>query len=121
MNGRASVPLIAKLAKMSNSAAEYHMRKITKKFDIRYLPEIYTSKLGYVDFVIFVKFDEEVPSIEEMRKELIKFPRVQLAMTVHGKYDLFIYFVAESKYLTDRYYEWAAQNALHELQRTAFK
>lgn len=121
MNGRASVPLIAKITGMSNSAAEYRVKKLEEKYGIRYLSQVYTSKLGYADFIIFVKFEGEVPSVEEMRKELTKFPRVQLAMTVHGKYDLVVYFVAESNYLPEKYYEWAAHGALYEFQLNAFK
>ncbi len=120
MNGRASIPLIAKITGMSNAAAEYRVKKIEEKYKIKYLPEIYTSKLGYIDFIIFVKFEGAIPSIEEMRKELSRFPRVQLAIATHGKYDLFIYFVAETEYLPVTY-EWLAQEELYKFRSGVFK
>ena len=53
MNGRASIPLIAKMTGISPAAAGYHVKKIEEKYGIRYLSEIYMNRLGYADSVIF--------------------------------------------------------------------
>ena len=120
MNGRASISFIANMVGLSNTATDYHVKKIEEKYGIRYLPEIRVGVLGYSDFIIFVKFEDAIPDVGEIKKELEKYPRIQLVMLTHGKYDLFIYFVAEIEYLTASL-EWAAQIEIFKLQQNAFK
>ncbi len=120
MNGRASIPFISKMVGLSNATTDYHVKKIEEKYGIRYFPEIDVDKLGYASFMISIKFEDEVPSAEEIKRELSKFPGVQLAMVTHGRYDLIIHFVTGTEYMPNSY-GWASQNEIYDLQNNAFR
>ncbi len=92
MDGRATIPEIAKKIGLSTSAAAYQIKKAEEKYGIEYLLEIDFLKLGFQSFIAFVKFTNEVPQLEIIKKALEDIPEIQLVMMTSGEYHLVIYF-----------------------------
>src|SRR5208282_1722902 len=66
-------------------------------FGIRYLAEIDTEKLGYLKFLIFVKFLDKLPSNDEISAAIKNEPRIQFAATLTGgEYNLLLYILVEN-------------------------
>jgi Lrp/AsnC family transcriptional regulator for asnA, asnC and gidA len=93
MDGRATVSEIAKKIGLKNTATEWHRRNIEEKYGIRYIAEIDIGKLGYLTYIILIKFENKRPGINEARRELEKEVSVQLAMMTYGKFDIIMYMV----------------------------
>ena len=96
MNARITVPELSKITGLSNTAVNYHLRHLEKRYDLKYLLEIDIEKFGYINYIAFVKFKDKRPSYEEMKEQLEKIPYVQVAMTTKGTYDLVIFLVVEA-------------------------
>ena len=96
MNGRASMGLLSKLTGLDRNTVYYQVKRLEKKFGIRYIAEIDTDKLGYLKFIILVKFLGEVPNSEEIKTAVQHEPKVQFAMLLNGsQYNLLMYALAE--------------------------
>ncbi len=113
MNARAPLQLIGGIAGLKPTAVAYHIEKLEKRYGIRYFAEIDVTKLGYAEFIIFVKFEDKKPGPEEIKAALGKDPRVQLVMVLNGDYDLFIYYVVEND-------TRIATKKIYEMQKSAF-
>ncbi|HVC58274.1 MAG TPA: Lrp/AsnC family transcriptional regulator [Candidatus Acidoferrales bacterium] len=98
MNGRISHKTIAQRIGLKPTAAEYQIRKVEQKYGVSYLAEIDVNKLGYLEFVMLIKFEGARPSNENIRETLAKNPMVQMCATLKGEYDLLIYALAESDF-----------------------
>ena len=96
MNGRMSIPSLAKRLGTSITAARYQIEKIGSKYSLRYMAEIDTGALGYLSYVTFVKFKSKIPSFTEIKEVLENEPRVQIAASLSGEYQLLIYFLSRS-------------------------
>ncbi len=96
MNARATLTFLGKPLGLKPSATYYRVKQLEKAYGLQYTIDINTEKLGFLDYIAFVKFEEEMPSIEEIRDTLSGFPEVQLALSTTGDYDLIIYFVSSS-------------------------
>ncbi|MEM3827093.1 MAG: Lrp/AsnC family transcriptional regulator [Candidatus Micrarchaeaceae archaeon] len=106
MNCRIPLKVIAERVGLSVSAIEYRKRRLEKKLGIRYLASLNVVKLGFFEFLVFVKFINSKPSIEEVVQVLENEPRVQLVITAQGEYDLLIYILAENEnILSDTIYK----------------
>jgi DNA-binding Lrp family transcriptional regulator len=97
MSGRAGIPEIAEDMGIGEGSAEWRKRRIEKRYGIRYIAEIDVGKLGYLTYIIFIKFEGRKPGIRDAARELEKEPSVQLAMMTYGRYDIIMYMVI-SKY-----------------------
>ncbi len=93
MDGRATVSGLAKEIGLKNTGAEWQKASVEKKYGIQYISEIDISKLGYLTYIVLIKFENKKPGINEAKRELEKEPSVQLAMLTYGKYDLIMYVV----------------------------
>ena len=91
MDGRTTVSELAKKIGLKNTAAEWHRRNIEEKYGIRYIAEIDIGKLGYLTYIILIKFENKRPGINEARRELEKEASIQLAMMTYGKFDIIMY------------------------------
>ena len=96
MNARITVPELSKITGLSNTAVNYHLRHLEKRYDLKYLLEIDIEKFGYINYIAFVKFKDKRPPYEEMKKQLESMPYVQVAMTTQGVYDLVIFLITAS-------------------------
>ena len=96
MNARITVPELAKITGLGNTAVNYHLRNLERKYDIKYMLELDIEKFGYINYIAFVKFKDKRPTYEEMKKQLEAIPYVQVAMTTKGTYDIVIFLVVKS-------------------------
>ena len=62
MNGRATTPILSRISGLSNSAAYETARRLERRFGIQYMAEVDVEKLGYLSFLVLVKFIDRVPS-----------------------------------------------------------
>ncbi len=67
MNARITVPELAKITGLSNTAVNYHLRNLERKYDIKYILELDIEKFGYINYIAFVKFKDKRPTYEEMK------------------------------------------------------
>ena len=91
MDGRTTVSEIASRIGLKNTAAEWHRKNIEEKYGIRYIAEIDIGKLGYLTYIILIKFENKRPGINEARRELEKEASIQLVMMTYGKFDIIMY------------------------------
>lgn len=95
MNARAPVNAISKRIGLSRTATEYNIKNAENRYGIKYIAEINAEKLGYLRYVVFVKFEKEIPLFEELEGILNKEPTIQLALLTQGNYDLVFYILAK--------------------------
>jgi DNA-binding Lrp family transcriptional regulator len=99
MNGRATYEFLGKQIGVSKNTAYHKVKALEKRFGIRYLAEIDTKKLGYLEFLMLVKFEDRIPTYAEVNEAIKGEPRIQLALMLNGgEYDLLLYILAESTY-----------------------
>ncbi len=96
MNCRIPIQRIAKAAGLSIAATEHRKKTLEKKFDIRYFSSINYTKLGFSAYLALIKFERDVPPIEDIRTVFEKEPRVQLVMMAQGDYNVVAYILAEN-------------------------
>ena len=96
MNGRISLPMLSKMLGLSVNATDWQVRSIERRYGIKYVPEIDVTKFGYMQFFLAVKFLGKIPQVDELKSLLQKEPRIQMAMTLKGDFDLLIYVLAKS-------------------------
>ncbi len=97
MNARATYAFIGNLVGLPKNTVYSRVKRLEKVYRIRYTAEIDIEKLGYLKFLILVKFFAKVPSNEEIRNGLLGYSRVQFAVSLTGgDYDLLIYVLSES-------------------------
>ena len=95
MNGRISMSVLGHITSLKETTVSSQVKKIEKKYNIKYLAEIDATKLGYIRFLITVKFLDNLPSADELKGILAKEPRVQLAFMTKGEVDLMLYALAK--------------------------
>jgi DNA-binding Lrp family transcriptional regulator len=96
MNARITVPELAKVTGLGNTAVNYHLRNLERRYDIKYLLEIDIEKFGYMNYIAFVKFKDKRPTYEEMKKQLEAIPYVQLAIATSGYADIILSIITKS-------------------------
>lgn len=101
MNCRLPVSVIAKRVGLSAQATERRKENLERRYGIRYLASINYVKLGYSPYLAFVNFREKKPNVEVLKAALEKEPRIQLAMSAQGAYDLILYVLVENSFLLD--------------------
>ncbi len=99
MNSRASFAEVGRLVGISSSASYARIRNLEKKLGIRYTAEIDMLRLGYMHFIILVKFSGKQPSTVELKASMESEPRVQFAAATRGDYDLVIHILEENSIL----------------------
>ncbi|MCL5419469.1 MAG: AsnC family transcriptional regulator [Candidatus Marsarchaeota archaeon] len=96
MNARMARRSIAERVGLSTAGVDNRIKHLEKLYGISYTAEIDIEKMGYLKFLIFIKFFETVPPVEEIRSILSKEIRIQSAMMLSGgDYHLVIYVLAE--------------------------
>ncbi|MGC8496316.1 MAG: Lrp/AsnC family transcriptional regulator [Candidatus Micrarchaeia archaeon] len=95
-DGRAPISKIAEETGLSKPAVTYRIRKLEKKYGIAYTLEFGPRPFGFFRYVAFVRFVHGMPDAKEINEILEKEPMVQFAALISGKYDLFVYMLAEN-------------------------
>ncbi|MGH2639438.1 MAG: Lrp/AsnC family transcriptional regulator, partial [Rhabdochlamydiaceae bacterium] len=98
MNARASRKFIGGIAGLSASATHYRIKHLEERFGIKYIPEIDTMKLGFLTYLVFVKFYNEKPTLEEIKSSMENELRVQFVGVTSGAYDLIVLILAENNH-----------------------
>jgi len=111
MNSRISVPYMSKLMDIKGVNIPHRIRRLERKYGIRYFAVIEPGKLDFVELMAFIKFENNIPSLKEIKDALDKNPHVQFAMLTTGDYDVLIYFLAEKS---------AIGGTIWELENNAF-
>ncbi|MDE1865073.1 MAG: AsnC family transcriptional regulator [Candidatus Micrarchaeota archaeon] len=99
MDGRARVPEIASRLGLDQKAASYRIRALEKRFGIVYRPKVEVEGLGYLYFVVFVKFTSSRPDLDALEKEISANPSIQFAaLSPDSKYDMVLIVATISNY-----------------------
>lgn len=96
MNGRARISSIAKLLGKSSQSIVRTVKRIEAKYGVSYISEVDTNKLGYLEYIIFIKFKSEIPPAEKIKEVFEKEPAVQFCATLKGDYDVLLYVLFEA-------------------------
>jgi len=105
-NARKPVTEIANELGIGKTAAYHRIEKLEQRYKIKYTVEIAPNPFGYFRFAVLVKFLNDKPSPEDMKKVLEQEPTILFAALLKGDYDLFIYMLAGSiKELENKLYE----------------
>jgi len=93
MDGRLTIHDLSKVTGLKATATENQKSNMESKYGIKYIAEIDVSKLGYLTYIVMIRFENKKPGINEARRELENEPSIQLAMLTYGKYDIIMYIV----------------------------
>lgn len=97
MDGRASIPKLSRSTELKPTNLEWHKKQLERKYGISYMPEVNPRKLGFNEYLAFIKFGDRVPSTTEMQREIGKEPLVQLALLTQGEYDMVLYMLLDAR------------------------
>lgn len=95
MNSRISLSHLGKMLNLDRTSTDYWFKKVEQKYDLQYIAEIDVEKLGFLEYMVLVKFDDKIPSINELKDAISKQGRVQLAALTQGEYDLLMIICVE--------------------------
>ncbi len=98
MNARLPVSRIAELAGINEQTAYSRIKALEKRLGINYLLEVDVEILGFTTYLIFVKFEGNTPSVEELEKAFKAEPKIQFAVVTKGDYDIVAYLLDENSF-----------------------
>ncbi len=93
MNARMPIPRMSKLVGLSEQTLYSRIKYLEDKLGIKYILEIDTNNLGYIPYLVFIKFEGATPTKKELEDILMGEDKVQFAAVVKGEYDLIIYLI----------------------------
>lgn len=96
MNARLPAAQIAKIIGMSEQAVYSRVKAIEKEFGITYLLEVDVEKLGYIRYLILIKFEDDVPTKQEIEEAIEGEYNIQFAAMTKGDYDVVMYVIDET-------------------------
>lgn len=98
MNGRVPISTIAKKVKLSTQVVDYRIKNMEKKGVIQfYRTLIDISKLGFLTYRLYIRYDAITPEKEnEIVEYLKKHPHVMWIVNTSGGYDLELLFLARN-------------------------
>jgi DNA-binding Lrp family transcriptional regulator len=96
MNARASFSSIGRLVGLTTSAAYARVKSLEKMYGIKYTAEVDLGRFGYQTYLILIKFQKEVPSLENLKEELGRDPRIQIGFLTKGEYDLILFVLIDT-------------------------
>lgn len=109
-DARTPVSTIAKRVGLGTYAARSRIKKLERELNLKYTLELDITKLGYLPYIIFIKFGEKQPQSEEFEKILKEDLRIQFCVWAKGDYDLVVYALYENQV--------AAFDNMHRLRRS---
>ena len=112
MNSRIPIKALCALSGLREGAVINKIGKLERTYGIRYMAEIDLEKLGYREVIIFIKFLEGMPGIEELSRALSEEPRIQFAAAMKGAYDMVVYAIATSEGGTPELVREIGENSL---------
>ena len=91
MNARMSPSKMASLSKIKKRSVYFRVKALEKEFGIKYIMELDVTKLGYMPYLILVKFEKDFPDFEKVKEAFYQEPLIQFAAKVNGDFDLVLY------------------------------
>ncbi|MDE1824632.1 MAG: AsnC family transcriptional regulator, partial [Candidatus Micrarchaeota archaeon] len=79
MNARIPIPKLAKMVGLNEQTAYSRIKSLEEKLGIKYILEIDIEKLGYIQYLVLIKFEEASLTAEELKKVIGDNPRIQFA------------------------------------------
>ena len=96
MNSRMPVPRLAELAGLNEQTAYSRLKALEGMLGIKYLLEIDVEKLGYLRYLILIKFEGDMPTREEIAEAVKDNHNIQFLAMTKGDYDVIVYVVDET-------------------------
>ena len=98
-NPRIGIAGIARRIGLPYGTTSYYVKKLEKKYGIRYTIEPgFLNHFSLSKFIAIAKFKDKRPNMEKLQKLFEANPNVQLAFLARGAYDLFIFFLAKDPF-----------------------
>ena len=96
MNARMPIEMLAENVGIKPRRAAYLKALLEKNLNISYIPDVRLTKIGFLEFMVFVKFAGRSPDPELVKVELKEIGEVQFAAFTSGIYDMLLFVIAES-------------------------
>ena len=96
MNARMPIEMLAENVGIQPRRAAYLRASLEKNLNISYIPDVRLTKIGFLEFMIFVKFIRGSPDPNMVKAELSNIGELQFAALTSGIYDMLLFVVAES-------------------------
>ena len=96
MNARMPIEMLAENVGIQPRRAAYLKASLEKNLNISYIPDVRLTKIGFLEFMIFVKFTGGSPDPSMVKAELSSIGELQFAAFTSGIYDMLLFVVAES-------------------------
>ena len=94
-DARIGIKKLANKVNISQGKISRRLKYLEKEFEIEYILEVNTERLGYSGYVVLVKFDSMVPKVANARIALENEPYIQFAAMLNENY-MIIYMLAEN-------------------------
>ncbi len=113
MNARLPVPKIALLSDLNEQTAYSRIKSLERRLGITYISEINTTALGYAMYLLLIKFEESIPTLQELKDAIVPNSKIQFAAELKGEYDLVMYILDEDPIKAeDNLWEFRSSTAL---------
>lgn len=96
MNSRMPASRLAELTGLNEQAAYSRLKTLEGLLGIKYLLEIDVEKLGYLRYLILIKFAGDAPTREEIAEAVKDNYNIQFVAMTEGNYDVVMYMVDET-------------------------
>lgn len=96
MNARMSFAYMSRLVGLPPQTCYARVKGLERRFGIKYITGVDTIKIGYLPFMLFIKFGGTRPSVETLTQIFGGEPRIIFAGLMEGKYDLVALMLVEN-------------------------
>ena len=96
MNARMPPIMLASNLGVPKDEATSIRNSLRRRLSLSFIPDIRLTKIGFIEFAIFVKFLGKQPNPDLVKIDLENSEWVQFAAFTSGKYDMIMFIVAES-------------------------
>jgi DNA-binding Lrp family transcriptional regulator len=91
MNARISIAKAARISGIDKQTAYNRIGNLEKQLGLKYILELDLSSLGYIPYLLLIRFEGKAPSQTEIESAFVRNPMVQFAARTKGEYDIVAY------------------------------
>ena len=102
MNARLPANKIGKMAGIKGADVYYKIKNLEKQYGLTYTTQLFVPPLGYYPYLILIKFTNERPDIEELKRTIVNEAKIQFAVYAKGEYDVIAYMLEESPFMAEQ-------------------
>ncbi len=95
MNARIPASRLAEICGINKQKVYYHIKSLEKELGMKYILELNIERLGYLQYLVLIKFEGNIPTQNELEEAISNEPRIQFAVITKGDYDLIMYLIDE--------------------------